>query len=88
MHFASADHDKVRTTVRSDEANHFQMAIGRYNIPSADRPMQRKTAQIWVCADKDFDLAKHPVASSHPDADGGGLDCTRTGIQQERVAGC
>ena len=50
--------------------------------------MLRKIAQILVCADKDFYLAKHPVASSHLDADGGELDGTRTGIQQERVAGC
>ena len=49
-------------------------------------PRQLKTL-TWVdwC---DHDLAMHLVASSHPDVDGGGLDCTRIGIQQERIAGC
>ncbi len=69
MHFACADYDKVRTTVRCDEANHVPMGIGRCHTLSVDRPMLRKIAQILVCADKDFDLAKHPVASSHPDAE-------------------
>ncbi len=52
------------------------------------RRYPRHRFPIDIISQCDHDLAMHLVASSHPDVDGGGLDCTRIGIQQERIAGC